>query len=52
MKTSLKLLEANLNCDINSSEYINCKNQLEDIYDDSAEDIKVSKCQWDEKGEK
>ena len=42
LENKLKLLEANLNCDINSSEYINCKNQLEEIYDDSAEGIKVN----------
>ena len=52
LENKLKLLEANLNCGINSSEYINWKNQLEKIYDDSAEGIKVSKCQWDKKGEK
>ena len=47
------MLESNLNCDINSVEYINCKNQLEEIYDDIAEGIKVrSKCQWYEEGEK
>ena len=47
------MLESNLNCDINSVEYINYKNQLEEIYDDIAEGIKVrSKCQWYEEGEK
>ena len=46
-------MESNLNCDINSVEYINYKNQLEEIYDDIAEGIKVrSKCQWYEKGGK
>ena len=39
-ENQLKFLESNLNCDIN------CKNQLEEIYDDIAEGIKVrSKCQ-------
>ena len=53
LENKLKLLESNLNCDINSVEYINCKNQLEEIYDDIAEGIKVrSKCQWYEEGEK
>ena len=48
----LKFLESNLNCGINLVEYINCKNQLEEIYDDVAEGIKVrSKCQWYEEGE-
>ena len=46
LENKLKFLESNLNCDINSAEYINCKNQLEEIYDDAAEGIKVrSKCQ-------
>ena len=32
---------------------MNCKDQLEGIYDDIAEGIKVrSKCQWYEEGEK
>ena len=52
-ENKLKLLASNLNWDINSVEYINCKNQLEEIYDDIAEGIKVrSKCQWYEEGEK
>ena len=43
----------NLNCDKNSAGYINCKNQLEEIYDDIAEDLKVrSKWKWYEEGEK
>ena len=46
LESKIKFLESNLNCDINSAEYINCKNQLEEIYDDAAEGIKVrSKCQ-------
>ena len=53
LENKLKLLESNLNCDINSVEYINCKNQLEETYNDNAEGIKVrSKCQWYEEGEK
>ena len=53
LENKLKFLESNLNCDINSAENIDCKNQLEVIYDDIAEGIKVrSKCQWYEKGEK
>ena len=44
---------SNLNWDINLLEHINCKNQLEEIYNDIAEGIKVrSKCQWYEEGEK
>ena len=27
--------------DINSAEYINCKNQLEEIYDDIAEGVEI-----------
>ena len=39
--------------DINSAEYINCKNQLEEIYDDIAEGAEIkSKYQWYEEGEK
>ena len=53
LENKLKFLESNLNCDINSAENIDCKNQLEVIYDDIAEGIKVrSKCQWYENGEK
>ena len=55
LENKLKLLESNLNCDINSVEYINCKNQLEEIYDDIAEGIKVRskcQCQWYEDDEK
>ena len=53
LENKLKSLESNPNCDINSVEYINCKNQLEEIYDDIAEGIKVrSKCQRYEEGEK
>ena len=44
-ENKLKFLELNLNCHINSAEYIICKNQLEEICDDIAEGIKVrSKC--------
>ena len=47
------LLQSNLNCDVNSVEYINFKNQLEEIYDDIALCIKVrSKYQWYEESEK
>ena len=53
LENKLKLLESNLNCDVNSVEYINCKNQLEEICDNIAEGIKVrSKCQWYEEGKK
>ena len=46
LENKLKLLESNLNCDINSVEHIKCKNQLEEIYHDIADSIKVrSKCQ-------
>ena len=31
LDSKLKFLQSNLNCDINSVEYINCKNQLEEI---------------------
>ena len=53
LENKLKLLESNLDRDINSAEYINCKNQREKIYDDIAKGIKVrSKCQWYKQGEK
>ena len=53
LENKLKFLESNLNYDINSVEYINCKNQLKEIYDDIAKGIKVrSKCQWYEQGKK
>ena len=53
IENKLKLFESNLNCDINSVEHINCKNQLEEIYDDIAEGITVtSKCQWYKQAEK
>ena len=35
-----EIFEPNLNCDINLVEYINCKNQLEEIYDDIAKALK------------
>ena len=37
LENQLKFLESNLNCDTNSVEYIICKNQLAEIYDDIAE---------------
>ena len=53
LENQLKLLESNLNRATNLVEYITCKNQLEEIYDDIAEDIKLrNKCQWYEEGEK
>ena len=53
LENKLKFLESNLNCDINSAEYVNCKNQLGEIYDDIVEGIKVrSKCQLYQEGEK
>ena len=53
LENQLKFLESNLNCDINSVEYITCKNQLEETYDDIAEGIKVrGKCKPYEQGEK
>ena len=53
LENQLKVLESNLNCDINTVEYINCKDQLKKIYDDITESAKVrSRCQWYENGEK
>ena len=49
LENQLKLLKLNLNCDINSVEYVNCKSQFEEVYDDIAKGIKVrSKYQWHE----
>ena len=46
------MLKSNLNCD-KTQEYINCKNKLDEVYDDIPEGIKVrSECQRYEKGEK
>ena len=45
-----KVLQSNLNCDVNSVEYIKCKNQPEEIHD-IAEGIKV-RSKWCEEGEK
>ena len=53
LKNKLNVLESNVNCDMNSVEYVICKNQLEEVYDDIAEGIKIrSKCHWYELGEK
>ena len=40
LENKLKFLESNLNCDINSAEYINCKNQLEEIYANGMKRVK------------
>ena len=48
-----KSKQSNLIYDTNSVEYINCKNTLEEMYDDIAQGIKVrSKCRWYKEGEK
>ena len=53
LKTSRNFWSQNLNWYINSVEYINCKNQFDEIYDDIVEGIKVrNKYQWYEEGEK
>ena len=53
LENKQKFLESNLNYNINSVEYINCKNQFEEIYVDIAGRIKVRrKCQWYEECEK
>ena len=41
LKTSRNFWSQNLNWYINSVEYINCKNQFDEIYDDIVEGIKV-----------
>ena len=40
LESKIKFLESNLNCDINSAEYINCKNQLEEIYANGMKRVK------------
>ena len=53
LKTSRNFWSQNLNWYINSVEYINCRNQFDEIYDDIVEGIKVrNKYQWYEEGEK
>ena len=53
LEKKLKELESNLNSEANFNEYTKCKNDLQRIYERTAEGVKIrSKCQWYEEGEK
>ena len=53
LEGKLKELEQNLNCDENLEQYGIYKNELNDIYNDISNGIKIrSKCDWYEFGEK
>ena len=53
LESKLKILEKSLSCDKNIEEYHKCKADLDEIYDNIAEGVKIrSKCQWYEESEK
>ena len=53
LETTLKSLEKNLSTEENQCFYDKCKQDLEEIYDNIAEGIRIrSRCQWNEEGEK
>ena len=53
LESKLKLIEKSLSCDKNIEEYHKCKADLDEIYDNIAEGVKIrSKCQWYEENEK
>ena len=53
LENKLKILEKFLSCDKNIEEYHKCKADLDEIYDNIAEGVKIrSKCQWYEENEK
>ena len=53
LESKLKILEKSLSCDKNIEEYHKCKADLDEIYDNIAEGVKVrSRCQWYEENEK
>ena len=53
LETTLKSLETNLSTEENQCLYDKCKRNLEEIYDNIAEGIRISsRCQWYEEGEK
>ena len=53
MEGTLKLLEKNLSTKENQCFYDKCKRDIEEIYDNIAEGIRIrSRCQWYEDGEK
>ena len=53
VEATLKLLEKNHSTEENQCLYNKCKRDLEEIYDNIAEEIRIrSRCQWYEEGEK
>ena len=53
LEVNLKLLEKNLSTEENQCLYDKCKRDVEEIYDNIAEGIRIrSRCQWYEEGEK
>ena len=53
LESKLKVLEKSLSCDKNVEEYHKCKADLDEIYDNIAEGVKIrSKCQRYEENEK
>ena len=53
LEKTLKSLEKNLSTEENQCLYDKCKRDLEEIYDNTVEGIRIrSRCQWYEEGEK
>ena len=53
LEVNLKLFEKNLSTEENQCLYDKCKRDVEEIYDNIAEGIRIrSRCQWYEEGEK
>ena len=53
LENKLKILEKSLSCDKNIEEYHKCKADLDEIYDNIAEGVKIRrKCQWYDENKK
>ena len=53
LESKFEILEKYLSCDKNIEEYHKCKADLDEIYDNIAEGVKIrSNCQWYEENEK
>ena len=53
LESKLKILEKSFSCDKNIEEYHKRKADLDEIYDNTAEGVKIrSKCQWYKESEK
>ena len=53
LESKLKILEKSLSCDKNIEEYHKCKADLDEIYENIAEGVKIrSRCQWYEENKK